>query len=121
MPTEIVNVALDYAEQFGSVIRVWLGTKLVIFLTDPDDVEVILNSNVHIDKSTEYRFFKPWLGEGLLISTGTCYLLGELFYAARPQMGPLIARKLGFDHYFSNIKKIHNQHFLIQETKNLLL
>ncbi|KOB71351.1 Cytochrome P450 4G49, partial [Operophtera brumata] len=58
-PHEIVNLALGYAEKFGSVVRVWLGTKLVIFLTEPDDVEVILNSNVHIDKSTEYKFFKP--------------------------------------------------------------
>lgn len=63
-------MALGFAEEFGSVIRLWLGTNLVIFLTEPDDVEVILNSNVHIEKSSEYRFFKPWLGEGLLISSG---------------------------------------------------
>lgn len=37
---------------------------------DPRDVEVILGSQVHIDKSEEYNFFKPWLGNGLLISTG---------------------------------------------------
>ncbi|KOB71350.1 Cytochrome P450 4G49 [Operophtera brumata] len=35
-----------------------------------DDIEVILNSHIHIDKASEYRFFKPWLGEGLLISSG---------------------------------------------------
>lgn len=65
-----MNVALQYGNQYGNVIRGWLGSKLIIFLSDPDDVEVILNSQVHIDKSSEYRFFKPWLGEGLLISTG---------------------------------------------------
>lgn len=48
----------------------WAGTKLLIFLVDPRDVEIILSSNVHIDKASEYRFFKPWLGDGLLISTG---------------------------------------------------
>ncbi|RZF45606.1 hypothetical protein LSTR_LSTR016954 [Laodelphax striatellus] len=31
---------------------------------------MILGSSVHLDKSTEYRFFKPWLGNGLLISSG---------------------------------------------------
>ncbi|KZC12318.1 Cytochrome P450 4g1 [Dufourea novaeangliae] len=36
----------------------------------PRDVEIILSSTVHIDKSSEYRYFKPWLGNGLLISTG---------------------------------------------------
>lgn len=48
----------------------WLGPKLIVFLFDPRDVEIILSSQVHLDKATEYRFFKPWLGDGLLISTG---------------------------------------------------
>lgn len=67
---ELVNLALGYAQTFGNVIRVWLGSKLIVFLVDADDIEIILNSHVHIDKATEYRFFKPWLGEGLLISSG---------------------------------------------------
>lgn len=29
-----------------------------------------MNSHVHLKKSDEYRFFKPWLGDGLLISHG---------------------------------------------------
>lgn len=69
-PSELVKFALEYGEKFGNVVRVWMGSNLIVFLTDPNDVEIILNSQVHIDKSTEYKFFKPWLGEGLLISTG---------------------------------------------------
>lgn len=65
-----MELALGYAEKFGNVVRVWVGSNLIIFITEPDDVEIILNSHVHIDKSNEYRFFKPWLGEGLLISSG---------------------------------------------------
>lgn len=30
-----------------------------------------MGSHVHIDKSPDYRLFEPWLGDGLLISTGT--------------------------------------------------
>ncbi|XP_046747790.1 cytochrome P450 4g15 [Diprion similis] len=56
--------------EFDQVIRLWIGPKLLIFLVDPRDVEVILSSHVYIDKSSEYRFFRPWLGNGLLISTG---------------------------------------------------
>ncbi|XP_031827130.1 cytochrome P450 4g15 [Nomia melanderi] len=56
--------------EYNNVVRLWVGPKLVVFLTDPRDVEVILSSHVYIDKSAEYRFFKPWLGNGLLISTG---------------------------------------------------
>lgn len=69
-PEELITMALEYADRYGTVVRGWLGTKLIIFLSDPDDVEVILNSHIHIDKASEYRFFKPWLGEGLLISSG---------------------------------------------------
>lgn len=67
-------MGLKYGEQYGNVVRGWLGSKLIVFLTDADDVEVILNSHVHIDKASEYRFFKPWLGEGLLISSGNNHI-----------------------------------------------
>ncbi|KAL6255811.1 hypothetical protein P5V15_013054 [Pogonomyrmex californicus] len=56
--------------EFDQIIKIWLGPKLLVFLMDPRDVEIILSSHVYIDKSTEYRFFQPWLGNGLLISTG---------------------------------------------------
>lgn len=56
--------------EYENIVKLWIGPKLVIFLTDPRDVEVILSSHVYIDKASEYRFFKPWLGNGLLISTG---------------------------------------------------
>ncbi|XP_039745735.1 cytochrome P450 4g15-like [Pararge aegeria] len=69
-PEQLVRVAVEYSNYYGNVVRAWLGSKLLIFLTDPNDVEVILNSQVHIDKATEYKFFEPWLGEGLLISSG---------------------------------------------------
>uniref|UniRef100_A0A1B0CWB4 Cytochrome n=1 Tax=Lutzomyia longipalpis TaxID=7200 RepID=A0A1B0CWB4_LUTLO len=54
----------------GGVVRLWIGPKLTVFLYDPKDIELILSSHIYIDKSTEYSFFKPWLGNGLLISTG---------------------------------------------------
>ncbi|KYM99110.1 Cytochrome P450 4g15 [Cyphomyrmex costatus] len=57
--------------EYDQIIKIWLGPKLLIFLMDPRDVEIILSSHVYIDKSTEYRFFQPWLGNGLLISTGS--------------------------------------------------
>ncbi|XP_011138410.1 cytochrome P450 4g15 [Harpegnathos saltator] len=56
--------------EFDQIIKLWLGPKLIVFLMDPRDVEIILSSYIYLDKSTEYRFFKPWLGNGLLISTG---------------------------------------------------
>lgn len=70
VPTEIVKECLRFGDVYGSVVRGFLGYRVVVFLTDPRDIELILNSNVHLAKSTDYRFFKPWLGDGLLISNG---------------------------------------------------
>lgn len=56
--------------EFPEVCKLWIGPRLLVFLINPNDVEAILSSHVHIDKAKEYRFFKPWLGDGLLISTG---------------------------------------------------
>lgn len=61
---------MEKSEGFKNVAKIWIGPKLVILLYDPRDVEQILSSQVYIDKSNEYSFFKPWLGDGLLISTG---------------------------------------------------
>lgn len=61
---------LEYSQIYKNVGRAFLGGKVFVFLTHPDDVELVLNSNEHLDKSEEYRFFKPWLGDGLLISSG---------------------------------------------------
>lgn len=67
---EIMRKAMELSFVYGSVARGWLGYHLVVFLTEPSDIEIILNSYVHLNKSSEYRFFKPWLGDGLLISSG---------------------------------------------------
>lgn len=64
----VVGKSIQFDDE--AVVKLWIGSRLLIFLYDPRDVELILSSHVHIDKAEEYRFFKPWLGNGLLISTG---------------------------------------------------
>lgn len=61
---------MESSDTLGDVVRLFLGYKSIVFLMDPRDVELILGSNVHLKKSSEYRFFEPWLGDGLLISSG---------------------------------------------------
>ncbi|KAJ8976568.1 hypothetical protein NQ317_016362, partial [Molorchus minor] len=70
-PRDIVEYAVNkYSERRDDIVRLFLGTKLVVGLTDARDVEIILGSHVHIQKSDEYALFEPWLGDGLLISKG---------------------------------------------------
>ncbi|CAG9761915.1 unnamed protein product [Ceutorhynchus assimilis] len=70
-PIEIMQKVLDIHKELKSdVAKIYIGPKLYIGLTDPRDVELILGSHVHLEKSWEYKLFEPWLGEGLLISKG---------------------------------------------------
>ncbi|XP_063230569.1 cytochrome P450 4C1-like [Bacillus rossius redtenbacheri] len=62
---------MDLAKKYGSLYRLWVGTNLFVILSDPDLIEVILSSNVQLDKGTNYKFTFPWIGDGLLTSTGT--------------------------------------------------
>lgn len=66
----VFKTVINKAKLFNDVIKLWAGPKLLVFLADPRDIELILSSQVYLDKSPEYRFFKPWLGNGLLISSG---------------------------------------------------
>lgn len=64
----LVAKSMPYDKE--GMVKLWIGPRLMVFLYDPRDVELILSSHVLIDKADDYRFFKPWLGNGLLISTG---------------------------------------------------
>ncbi|XP_067671881.1 cytochrome P450 4V2-like [Haliotis asinina] len=63
---------LQFAETYkeAGMFRIWLGVTPVIALYKAELSEVILNSTKHIDKAFMYRFLHPWLGTGLLTSTG---------------------------------------------------
>ncbi|XP_034139197.1 cytochrome P450 4g1 [Drosophila guanche] len=67
---EILNVGLGYLNKYGETMKTWLGNVLLVFLTNPNDIELILSGHQHLTKAEEYRYFKPWFGNGLLISNG---------------------------------------------------
>ncbi|XP_041765666.1 uncharacterized protein LOC121590248 [Anopheles merus] len=69
-PAEFLQTVGRLIQQYGKCFRIWLDTQMLIVITEPKDVEAILSSNKYIDKSIEYDFIRPWLGEGLLTSTG---------------------------------------------------
>lgn len=50
------------------ICRFWLGWKPIVVLYSPENVESILTSTNVINKADEYRFFEPWIGEGLVTS-----------------------------------------------------
>ncbi|XP_029850540.2 cytochrome P450 4c3 [Ixodes scapularis] len=52
------------------IFRFWLGFRPVVAFFKAETVEVILSSNTVLDKSFDYTLLHPWLGTGLLTSSG---------------------------------------------------
>ncbi|XP_070264337.1 cytochrome P450 4V2-like isoform X2 [Myotis yumanensis] len=69
---EFFQQMIYYTEQNRHVpmVKAWLGTVPIIAMYKAETIEVILTSSEKIDKSYLYRFVEPWLGLGLLTSTG---------------------------------------------------
>ncbi|PSN43025.1 hypothetical protein C0J52_06758 [Blattella germanica] len=49
----------------------WLGPVPMLLVTQPKHIEVILSNVKYIDKMFNYAFLYPWLGTGLITSTGS--------------------------------------------------
>ncbi|XP_068216286.1 cytochrome P450 4C1-like isoform X1 [Palaemon carinicauda] len=72
-PREFFQVVKGLSYIWGlctPIWRVWVGPIPAVQVQRAKEAEVILSSNKHIDKSRDYTFLHPWLGTGLLTSTG---------------------------------------------------
>ncbi|CAJ0606757.1 unnamed protein product [Cylicocyclus nassatus] len=59
-----------YAGQGHGLIRFWLGTRPMIGCLTAETAKLVLERTDIITKGEEYNILMPWLGTGLLISTG---------------------------------------------------
>lgn len=68
---ELVPLINDLSRVYGGVFRVWVGMHKVAFvISDARIAELVLgHSHKYLAKSDIYSFLKPWLGNGLLLST----------------------------------------------------
>lgn len=57
-------------KEYAPTFRLWVLGFPEVFITDPEDIEVILSSPSHITKSLDYNLLRAWLGNGLLTSAG---------------------------------------------------
>ncbi|XP_049628391.1 cytochrome P450 4V2-like [Suncus etruscus] len=69
---EFFKQLVRFAEEFQHMplFKFWVGTVPLVALYRAESVETILCSSKQIDKAYVYTFIKPWLGLGLLTSTG---------------------------------------------------
>ncbi|CAD7087170.1 unnamed protein product [Hermetia illucens] len=66
-----VKFMRDLSLKYGPVTRTWIVHKLAFIIRKPELLETILTSTKYITKSSLYDFLDLWLGDGLLLSTGS--------------------------------------------------
>ncbi|XP_073841480.1 cytochrome P450 4d1-like [Musca autumnalis] len=69
-PHEHAEFYLNLVATYGKTLKFWLGPKLFIVLTEPRDVEMVLNDMRFIEKAEVYSVLEPWFKEGLMNSPG---------------------------------------------------
>lgn len=62
---------LKYLSQgFPNPMRFWLGPKLFIFITQPDDMQVVFNAQECLSRDDVYDYIKCFTGDGLVTLPG---------------------------------------------------
>ncbi|KAI8115355.1 putative cytochrome P450 4d14 [Lucilia cuprina] len=69
--THVFEFLRVLSENYGKVVRLWVFGDCVILLRDVKYFESILSSQQVIKKDSLYDLLKCWLGDGLLISSGS--------------------------------------------------
>nr|KAF7437726.1 hypothetical protein H0235_000117 [Vespula pensylvanica] len=57
-------------EEYYPIYKTWSFFTPIVTLLHPEDVEVLMKSTKHIEKSTIYKYLQPWLSTGLITSAG---------------------------------------------------
>ncbi|XP_045212702.1 cytochrome P450 4V2-like [Mercenaria mercenaria] len=70
-PKDFTEQLYELIEEYGhrGVFRLMVGHPLIL-VCSPEEAEPLMNSSKHMDKSVDYNYLHPWLGTGLLTSTG---------------------------------------------------
>ncbi|XP_075157457.1 putative cytochrome P450 4d14 [Haematobia irritans] len=67
----VFNLINRLSNEYGSLYRLWAFNHGVLFVQDPKFFESIFSSQQVIKKNRLYTFLSGWLGDGLLLSTGS--------------------------------------------------
>jgi cytochrome P450 family 4 len=69
-PEEMFKIDRKLLRQYYPLYKEWTLNYGGVNMIHPDDVELVLSSSKHNEKSMVYNFLHSWLGTGLLTSTG---------------------------------------------------
>lgn len=67
---EIIPTMEYHQKTYGSLSKIWLGPKLLVYVDTPKDIETILTSQICLDKGNSYKFIQKVIGLGLITLRG---------------------------------------------------
>lgn len=70
---DILKVLSGWSVQYGGRFKIFIGLQPYLVLANAGDIEKLLSSQSHIDKSPDYELVHQWLGLSLLTSTGSMW------------------------------------------------
>ncbi|XP_072938483.1 cytochrome P450 4C1-like [Epargyreus clarus] len=68
---ELFEKLMDMPKQYGHRYVINVFNRYILHIANINDVEVVLSHSRNITKNKPYKFLEPWLGTGLLLSTGS--------------------------------------------------
>ncbi|XP_025191082.1 cytochrome P450 4C1-like [Melanaphis sacchari] len=69
--SDFFRLLLKWHSKFGDTYQLWIGLRPFIAMADADHIQQVLNSKTHIDKNLEYNLLLPFIGTGLVTSSGS--------------------------------------------------
>ncbi|GLV39747.1 Cytochrome P450 4c3 [Carabus blaptoides fortunei] len=67
---DLFNLFMLRISEYKPLFRTWSGSVPEVHIMKPEHLEIVMNNTKHINKGQVYKFLLPWLGRGLLTSTG---------------------------------------------------
>ncbi|KAK4880256.1 hypothetical protein RN001_008402 [Aquatica leii] len=65
---QFIESLMNLKSKYGEMVQIFVGLSPLLLISGVESVQFMLSSKEFIDKSYQYDYFKPWLGNGLLIS-----------------------------------------------------
>lgn len=67
---DFLPILSKYLNEHNQIVKLLIGPDPVIFVAEYKFLEFLLTTNRILDKSKVYKYFKNWIGTGLLTAGG---------------------------------------------------
>ncbi|KAF5284124.1 hypothetical protein FQR65_LT00124 [Abscondita terminalis] len=66
---DILEKIMMVTTKYKSPVPIWFGPKLIFAISEPKDMETVMNSPYALEKQDVYKFVKMFVGEGLFTAS----------------------------------------------------